>query len=262
MSQLLPGTPVAVVTRPLKQAGMQVQGLQEIGYQVVGLPLLGIAASPEPQRLQECMQALEQYRLVVFVSPNAVHSVKAYLPAAWPAGVMIGVVGQGSLQALADCGVTREGATIYCPEASTDSEGLLDLLPMAALAGQKVLVVRGQDGRPFLTEVLQAAGVQVEHVAAYQRLPLVPDAGQATMLCGLVNQPAVYWIVTSSEALRHLVSLVRQYAGENGVVKLQQQSVVATHSRIATVAQSLGFYTVLLAGSGDEQVIAKLQSLL
>jgi uroporphyrinogen-III synthase len=68
------------------------------------------------------------------------------------------------------------------------------------------------------------------------------------------------WIITSSEALRGLAGLVEQLDGGISVANLQRQRLIVPHARIAETASALGFGTVTLTGSGDERLLAALQS--
>ena len=58
----------------------------------------------ECAHLQGVLARLADYDLVAFVSPNAIDCVFAHLPA-WPGGVALAVVGEGSRLALAAHGV-------------------------------------------------------------------------------------------------------------------------------------------------------------
>ena len=92
--------------------------------------------------------------------------------------------------------------------------------------------------------------------------------------CALPISKDSDWIVTSSEALRGLLQLLAQLDAESGeadgetdsaaggaaVVKLQQQHLIVPHARIAQTATELGCTRLTLTGSGDELVLAALQS--
>jgi uroporphyrinogen-III synthase len=252
--------PPVVVTRPAGQAAVLADRLSGM-RQVVLFPLLEIAQLPDAIELKNTLANLMQYAMVVFVSPNAVHAVFAHIDH-WPAGVAVGVVGEGSRLALVAHGVTADNTTIYTPPdiQKSDSEGLLESLPLDTLRGQQVLIVRGQHGRDFLTQTLHKHAIAVHHVTAYlRRVPVMTPARQLQLddfLHGRFD-----FVLTSSEALRHLVEMTRQYAGEEGVVKMQHQRIIVTHNRISDIARSLGFSNVILCGTGDEQIIATLQSL-
>jgi uroporphyrinogen-III synthase len=103
-------------------------------------------------------------------------------------------------------------------------------------------------------------------VPAYRRSvpPLTPVLA-ATLRRLLAQQND--WIITSSEALRGLRDLLVQLdiqhpdaVQQNSVVLMQQQHLIIPHARIAETANNLGFSRLTLTGSGDERLLAALQS--
>lgn len=249
-----------VITRPAAQAALLAQQVTACGRQAVLFPLLQIAPLDDCTQLQEVLTRLSSYALVVFVSPNAIDAVFQHLQQ-WPAGVAIGVVGEGSRLSLLRYGVSPANATIFAPAAGArmDSEELFRQLDLAQLAGKSVLIVRGQSGRDFLSDMLRVAGCEVEHVVAYQRLAPSADPDMTRKLTALLEVDSE-WIVTSSEALRNLLHIATAALDRCGVAKLQRQRIIVSHHRIAETAQSLGFSHVTMSGSGDERLIAALQS--
>ena len=249
-----------VITRPLAQASLFAQQVRAIGRQPVVFPLLTIAALEDDTLLQAALARLTDYALVVFVSPNAIDAVFRQL-AQWPVGVAIGIVGEGSRLALQRHGVHAGNTQILAPAADQrmDSEALFAALDLASLRGKRVLIVRGQSGRDFLSEMLRAEQIEVDHVCAYQRLAPQADAQMLAQLEPLLSTDSV-WVITSSEALRNLLALTVTALGSDDVVKLQRQKILVSHQRIAETAQSLGFDSVVVCGSGDERLIAALQS--
>jgi len=249
-----------VVTRPRAQAEPLARRVAALGREAVVFPLLDIHPLPDPQPLREALRDLSRYALVAFVSPNAIDAAFAVLPG-WPREAAIGVMGEGSRAALARHGVNDANARIFSPRdpSRTDSATLLQALDLAALRGRRALIVRGESGRELLAEALRDAGVAVEQVAAYRRIAPVLDAGARARLLALLERQAD-WIITSSEALRVLLQMVREVGGDAGVVKMQQQCIIVPHARIEETARQLGFINRIQTGSGDEHVLAALQS--
>jgi len=68
------------------------------------------------------------------------------------------------------------------------------------------------------------------------------------------------WIITSSEALRNLKEDVEQVAGSAGWQQIRQVTLIVPHVRIAETAKNMGFQQVILTSSGDEALIAAIQS--
>jgi uroporphyrinogen-III synthase len=249
-----------VITRPRQQAEPLARAVAALGRTPLILPLLDISPLADEAPLRAALADLRRYALVAFVSPNAVDAAFAHI-AAWPPEVALAVVGEGSRAALARHGIEGGRYHIHAPRdpARSDSEHLLQALDTGALRGRKVLVVRGETGREVLPDALRAAGALVETVAAYRRAVPALDPELAASLRALLAAPND-WIITSSEALRGLAGLVAQLDGGASVAKLQQQHLIVPHARIAETASALGFSAVTLTGSGDERLLAALQS--
>lgn len=248
-----------VITRPRAQADGLVQAVAALGRTPVLLPLLEIAPLADQSALRAALGELDSYALVAFVSPNAIDAAFAHVQA-WPRQVALAVLGEGSRAALARHGLTGASATILGPQDPTrsDSENLLESLDLAALRGKRVLIVRGESGRELMAEGFRAAGAEVSVVPAYRRSVPVLTPELATALRALLAE-SNDWILTSSEALRGLFDLLK-LADPSLVAKMQQQHAIVPHARIAETAATLGMAHVTLTGSGDERLLAALQS--
>ena len=249
-----------VITRPIAQAESLARSVAALGREVVVFPLLEIHPLPDPAALRAALNDLSQYAMVAFVSPNAIHAVFEHI-LCWPTEVALAVVGEGSRITLAQYGLDASNSTIFYPRdpARTDSQTLLDALDLDALRGRRVLIVRGESGRELLADALRGAGVQVTQVAAYRRAAPDLDAVRSSQLQALLDSPND-WIVTSSEALGILLKMVANIAGNAGVAKMQQKHLIVPHARIAEIASKLHFQHITLTGSGDERLLAALQS--
>jgi uroporphyrinogen-III synthase len=269
-----------VITRPRAQCQALAQGVAALGREAVILPLLDIYPLADQAPLQRVMAGVmagaadgtNGYALVAFVSPNAIDAAFAHVRdlGPWPAGVALAVLGETSRACLAKHGIDDANATIFSPldPARSDSEHLLDALDLGALAGKRVLIVRGESGRELMADGLRAAGADVETVAAYRRQVPAMTAQLAATLDALLARPND-WIITSSEALRGLLGLLAELdlrdsgdgrAAGAAVAKMQQQRLIVPHTRIAETAAALGFTRLTLAGSGDASLLAALQS--
>lgn len=254
-----------IITRPLAQAGALAARIAALGRPVELLPLLEIAPLADSGPLRAVLAGLADYALVAFVSPNAIDAAFAHI-ARWPAGVTLAVLGEGSRAALAAHGVTPANAHIVSPAdaAHSDSEHLLQTLDLAALRGKRVLIVRGESGRELMADGLRDAGAEVCVVPAYRRsVPALTPALAATLRRLLAQSND--WIITSSEALRGLRGLLGELGRaapdpQEYVVLMQQQHMIVPHARIAETANELGFTRLTLTGSGDERLLAALQS--
>ncbi len=258
-----------VITRPLAQALPLAERAAALGRKVQVLPLLEILPLSDPAqiaRLALVLADLSGFAMVAFVSPNAIDACMPQIPA-WPQGVSVAVMGEGSRAALAAYGIHDGNARIYSPQdpQRSDSSTLLASLDLHQLHDAQVLIVRGESGRELLADTLRAAGVKVQQIAAYQRRVPSLDVAKKTQLIALIESEND-WLITSSEGLRNLLHWVQQLqesiTKSNFVEKMQQQHLIVPHIRIAEVAHSLGFDRVSLTGSGDEALLLAVQSCL
>lgn len=249
-----------VVTRPLAQADDLMQRIAALGRTAILFPLLEIHPLADQTELKKSLATLERYALIAFVSPNAIDAAFA-ARANWPHEIPLAVVGEGSRARLAKYGITDQTTQIFRPPigARMDSQALLAELDLDALRDKRVLIVRGETGRELLADSLRAAGIQVELIAAYRRAAPKADAkilGELKQLLCCHN----VWIVTSSEALQVWSNMVLQLEDAEVVAKMQQKKILVPHARIAETAQQLGFRNIVLTRSGDDGLIAALQS--
>ncbi|MBC3864144.1 uroporphyrinogen-III synthase [Undibacterium jejuense] len=249
-----------IITRPLAQARDFAVKVNQIGRESVLFPLIDIHGLSDQTLIRKAVRELAEFALVVFVSPNAIDAFFQHV-ITWPIDVPIAVMGAGSRLALSKHGLTEQNASIISPanRLKTDSETLLEVLDVASLAGKKVLIVRGTDGRDFLSDALRSFGAEVILLSAYQRCAPEFDDQKKVQLIHLLEVDH-QWVVTSSEALRTLMNWCVQLEISKIVAKLQHQTIIVPHARIAEVAQQMGFHFITLTASGDENVLVALQS--
>ncbi len=242
-----------IVTRPAAQAQAWVLALQARGCDAQALPLIAIAALDDTAALRAAWLALPRYALVMFVSANAVrHFFAAVAPVAalrWPATVRAAATGPGTAAALRGSGVP-EGALVEPAVNATrfDSETLWAQVADEDWAGRQVLVVRGEDGRDWLADTLQARGARVDFVAAYRRLAPQPDAAGRALLARAQADPTGHlWLFSSSLAVAHLQALAPG-------ADWSRSRALATHPRIADTARAAGWAQVALTAPTVEAV--------
>lgn len=242
-----------IVTRPQPQADEWVAALTAAGLDAVALPLLQIEAPTRTQPVLEAWAALSQAALVVFVSPNAADRFFALRPAGicWPAATAAGSTGPGTSQALRQHGVPAAAVVEPPRDAGRfDSEALwAELSACRDWRGAQVLVVRGEGGRDWLADTLQAQGASVRFVEAYRRsAPTWSDTEEA-VLREAIAQPARHlWLFSSSEAIGHLQRLAPTACQPAA-------QALASHPRIVATAQAAGFGRVTLVRPGVEAAV-------
>jgi uroporphyrinogen-III synthase len=251
-----------IVTRPAAQAADWVDRLRASAIDAVALPLIGIAPVTDPSALLAAWRGLAQRDLVVFVSPNAAEQFFALRPrgVAWPAGPQAGSPGPGTTRVLLGLGVPASAIVEPADDAAQfDSESLWARLRTQDWQGRRVLIVRGDGGRDWLAQTLQAAGAQVEHVAAYRRLAPPLDSDHAALLRAALERPEAHlWFFSSSEAIDNLAAAPLVTDARTDWARAR---ALATHPRIAARARQLGFARVTEARPSLAAVIACIQSI-
>lgn len=253
MSGALAGRTIAV-TRPQAQAGELIAAIRAAGGTPLALPLITIEPVQDEAGFARLAASLDDFAIAFFVSANAVEhglaGLRAHRP--WPPGPVVATVGPGSAAALHAAGF----ATVIAPAERFDSEGVLALpqFGAAALAGKRVLVLRGDGGRELLADALAARGVEVSSFTCYRRV--VPPVDVAALLALQVRAGLDALTLSSSEAVRHLAAELQGQAG----TALFDVPVFAPHPRVAASARDAGFRAVVLTGAADAGLIGGLSA--
>ena len=229
-----------VVTRPRELAATFARLIESRGARAIVFPAIDIEPLPPPAVLAR----LGEYDLVVFVSPSAVRTALRARPP-WPPRVAA-AVGAGTRRELERAGA----APLLAPAAGADSEALLALPQLQAVAGKRVLIVRGDDGRALLADTLGARGAAVEHAACYRR---VRPAADAAPLVADWRRGQVHALTASSaQALDNFVAM-------GGAELLASVPLFVPHERIARHARAQGSREILVAaGAGDDDMLERL----
>lgn len=235
------------MTRPREQAANLCGRLADLGATPVRYPVLEIFDIEDIGPLQDAAIRLEQFDLVVFVSPNAV--VKALdimlRHRRWPTGLAAAAMGRSSECELAARGVER----VISPKLRFDSEALLEAPDLQDMQGKRVLICRGDGGRELLGETLTARGAAVEYLTVYRRGK--PDLDPAPLLALWETGRLDAVTLTSSEGLRHMVKMV----GHLGHAWLKKTPTFVPHARISEQATRFGLRKILATGPGDDGLI-------
>lgn len=239
-----------LVTRPAHQAEQLCRLVEQAGGRPIRFPLLAITGPADPAAVESRLRRLGDYRLLIFVSPNAVQRGMDLIERAGglPAPLLLATVGKASAAALK----IRSGrGPDLVPADGFDSEALLALPALQAVAGWRVLIVRGSGGRELLAETLRGRGAAVDYVEVYRR----ERAATGPALLGTDPAATVHVAaITSGEALDHLDALI----GDRLRPWLHRLPLVVVSERIAEAAHTLGFTGPIRISRepGDEAIVA------
>lgn len=244
-----------IVTRPAKQAETWVRWLRDAGIEAVALPLIAIEPPRDAAPLRDAWRTIDGFAMAMFVSANAVEHFVAQRAAgaAWPAQLLAGSTGPGTSAALREAGVPPQ-LLVEPPGPDFDSEALWQRLRGRDWQGRRVLVLRGQDGRDWLSQQLGAAGAQVLFAESYVRSVPALDGDQRAVLRQALAAPAAHrWLFSSSQAVRHLRELAPG-------ADWSASRAWATHARVAEAVRAARFGEVGVVESTLPELLSRLRS--
>ncbi|WP_413437848.1 uroporphyrinogen-III synthase [Sulfuriferula sp. GW1] len=246
MSTSLNGRGV-LVTRPAHQAAHLAELIIAAAGKPVLFPVLEILDAADLQPLYELIDRLDSVDLAIFISPNAVNKAMNLIKSRreLPATLKIAAIGRGSSKELKHFGITD----IIAPTARFDSENLLEMPELQNVAGQRIVIFRGDGGREVLGDTLAARGASIEYAECYRRSR--PDASAGGLLRQWSRNEINAVTVTSAEGLRNLYDML----GKLGRQWLKTTPVFVPHPRILEVTRELGLEQAMVTPSGDEGLV-------
>jgi uroporphyrinogen-III synthase len=252
MSPRLDGTGV-VITRPRHAAETLAAELVQVGARPFVFPALAIEDLPWSAHIEATLASLAQASWAIFVSANAVEKglAAARRAGAWPAHVRVAAVGEATAEALRTEGF-RE---VLAPHDRHDSEALLALGPLQDVAGQRVLIFRGEGGRERLREGLAARGATVAYVECYRRVR--PPADPAPLLQAWARGEIHAVSILSGETLENFIAM----AGPEGEPYIAATPLLVPHEAVARHVQARRFARVVVTGHGTPALVDALSRL-
>jgi uroporphyrinogen-III synthase len=237
-----------LVTRPQEQANTFAEAIQQAHGRPIRFPAIEILGPADKAAVRSSLQALHNYRLLIFVSANAVRYAFPLMPDNIPLDLPIAAIGQATASALEEVGLDP---TLQ-PQGRFDSEGLLNLPELSQVTGKKILIVRGNGGRETLKATLEQRGAQVTYAEVYRRQ--IPQRNPHNLIQNWAQMVDVA-TANSQQILDNLFTLL----GEAGEPLLQQTPLLVASERIAKHAAERGCKIVYVADSAlDKDMLAAL----
>lgn len=222
-----------LLTRPQAESRQLARALHALDVDFLVFPTLEIRPLPPDARACARIDALDGYRLAIFVSANAVRCGLSMVRARrdWPAATRVAAIGVATARALEEAGF----AEVLEPQSGNDSDALLAHPALQDVRGTAILVVRGAGGREQLASTLRQRGARVDYLEAYARC--VPE-GDAAPLREAIGQGRVRaTVAASAEGVRNLLAML----GDDAAAALRGRPLLVHHPRIAEAAAALGF---------------------
>lgn len=237
-----------VVTRPAAKGRELCALIEARGGKALHFPTIAFTSSPDPVAFSHALSLLPEQEWLIFVSPQAVFASLDAIRKAWPlllSQVKLAAVGEGTAQALQQAGFTH----VLYPKTAWDSEHLVALPELQALANKKIAIIRGAGGRDFLEKTLLARGAKVLNVIAYQRI--IPTVNVEPIVDLLKQHRIAAFVCTSMTGVENL----RVLLGESSWPFLKDVLLVVISERIKLLALDLGFQTICVAHNASHSVI-------
>lgn len=176
-----------------------------------------------------------RYDAIIFISPTAVMHGEKLLREIETLTQTVIAVGSGTAMKLSEAGIKD----VLIPD-TFNSEGLLAMTELQQPADKRILIVKGQGGRPLLKESLIAQGARCETLDVYEREPIRIDE----------NHWDWYW---QGEQVRGLtaasVETLSAFDEQRQLSHAPFPDFILTASdRIAEVGRSLGYTDVRTVG--------------
>ena len=229
-----------VLTRPRELAQAFAKRIEGRGAHAIVFPTIEIQPLPAPAVLRD----VARFDFVVFVSPSAVRVARTMLPS-WPATPRAVAISFGTKRELDQAGI----APVIVPQSGADSEAVLAAPELQQVAGKRVLIIRGDDGRPVLGDALAARGAKVDYAECYRRAR--PAADAAPLLAAGKRGEVHAVVALSAQALGNFIDMTQ------GAFSAATPFFVS-HERIARHARGLGVREVVVAATSDDAMTERL----
>ena len=198
-------------TRPAHQQAELSSLLELEGAQILSFPVIDIVPHESSIARQRLAQQISDYDILLFVSRNAVDNAFRYLDITRiKSGLCFGVIGTATRLALAQRVPQLDSCLLA--GAPYNSETLLEADDLQQVAGKRVLILRGQQGRNLLGDELVSRGAEVDYCEVYRRE--LPHYAAADFDRLVENAFPTLVLLTSNEGMHNLIELVDSRAAE------------------------------------------------
>lgn len=248
-----PGRARVLVTRPQGQGGALRVALEAAGCNAYSQPLLELRALPRlsPAQRQHLID-LDLYQHVIFVSGNAVNFGMDCIEDYWPQipqGLTWYAVGDATAARLGEFGIEAN-----TPGTNMSSEGLLALPGLQSVAGQRILIIKGEGGRATLRDELGRREAKVEELACYRRC--CPEMAAGELAARLRRWRIQLIMISSGEGFGNLQALL----SPQETTKFRKLVLIVPSERVAEMARAGGFQQILIAeNASDTAMISALE---
>lgn len=222
-------------TRPKDQAAQLSEAIRKKGGQAIDCPLLELKKTNTTWL--DTLPMLNEFHHAIFISPNAVtffFDALKNTPYSFPKELKIHTIGQGSAKAIQHLGLDVATSPLI-----SDSEHFLEQEIFKNIKAEKILIVKGEGGRPLLTNTLRQRGGLVHELPVYQRQACLIDR---TLLKSLWQENDLDIIIfTSLEAMHSF------YEQSDALhQRFCKKTCLVLSNRLASAARAIGYQRIII----------------
>ncbi|MDO3383120.1 uroporphyrinogen-III synthase [Gilvimarinus algae] len=249
-----------LITRPEPMASRWQQWLAKGGIQAQVIPCMAIEPLTDEdsvQAIKNRVLAFDHYQKAIFISRNAASEALKWLEdywPQWPVGVGIYAVGEATAGELTKAGLAVNA--LGSARGAMNSETLLAEPDLQSVAGERIVIFKGQGGRETLARTLTERGARVDHCELYRRA--IPRGAEASLRRWLASSSGQALIIAhSGESLANLCLLARQGGCESALLR---HPLLVPGERVAELAKVQGFERIAVAlNAGDEAMLEQIK---
>ncbi|GKT11379.1 MAG: uroporphyrinogen-III synthase [Thiomicrorhabdus sp.] len=198
-------------TRPAHQAEALSQAVLAMNGVALNCPTIEIEWLDDEHNAQALSQMPEQIDKIMFTSVNA---VEGFIKGSFVTSLQPLIANSSQVNYYAIGRATQlKGLAANLPlvtlsETQFDSESLLEHPTMKSVAGESILIIKGQGGRPVLIETFQARGANVAFIDVYKRVAS-PLCSENWQIFTQSIQPIL--LITSVESFESLLTALIKF---------------------------------------------------
>jgi hydroxymethylbilane synthase len=234
-----------LVTRAVDQTAELMSALRTAGVDPIPVPAIAIEYEPPRGDLDAAAGLLHTYRWVVITSANG---ARAILKAAERVATELGAPSWAAIGPVTRRVLERDGIEVELQP--NESSGIAMAVELPVVAGDRILIVRGDRADEELGVALRARGAEVDEVIAY-RTREAPDSSRGLLRRAIEEGPIDAALLTSGSTVRGLVSL-----GQAESIDVRSFPAVCIGPETADEARRAGFRVLAVSPTPDSAALA------
>ena len=237
--------PRVLVTRAVDQAGELTSALRDVGLDPVLVPAIAVEFGPPRGDLDTAVRFLHTYAWVVITSANG---ARAILKAAERVFTALETSKFAAIGPATRSILEHEGIAVDYEPPEASATAMTVELPV--VAGDPILVVRGDLADEELALALRARGAEVDDVIAYRTLQ-APEGSRALLRRAATGGPIAAAVFTSGSTVRGLLAL-----GRDESIDVLSIPCVCIGPETAEEARQAGFQILAVSPTPDSAALA------